>query len=143
MKKVCIALSLIISSVLFFSCEEFLPFYKEKITKYENTITTLQTENENLKKEIEAYKLTDQYFYQAGADEFLKGNFTKAIDYMNSLKVKFPTSSLIGYADKIIKDSEEKNKKKNRVVIWDETGKVIPAEEAVGSEEAVRKYDIR
>jgi len=40
---------------------------------------------------------------------------------MNSLKIKFPTSPLIGYADKIIKDSEksieDSNKKDNRLEV--------------------------
>jgi len=100
----------------------FLGCNKGKIAEYEKTIETLnsqiallQEENNNLKaenndltKEIEAYKLTDQYFYQSGADEFINENYPRAIYFMNILKVKFPTSPLLVYADKIIKDSENK-----------------------------------
>ena len=84
---------------------EFLPNNKEKIAEYERTIETLNSQIALLQEEIDNYKKTDQYFYQAGADEYLNKNYEKAIFFMNSLKVKFPTSSFIGYADKIIKDS--------------------------------------
>jgi len=97
--------------VLFFS------FNKEKIAEYEKNIENLnsqiellKTENENLRKEIDTFKLTeqnDQYFYQLGADAFLRRDFATAISYMEKLKVKFPASPLIGYADKIIKDASD------------------------------------
>jgi lipopolysaccharide export LptBFGC system permease protein LptF len=124
MKKAYIALTLMVSSVLFFSCDEFLPNNKEKIAEYEKKIETLNSKIALLQEEIDNYKKTDQYFYQSGADEFLNKNYEKAIFFMNSLKVKFPTSLFIGYADKIIKDSEKSikdikdSKTTGRVEIW-------------------------
>jgi hypothetical protein len=58
-----------------------------------------------LEEEIKQLKETDQYYYQSGADEFNSGNFQKAIDWMNNLKLKFPQSNLIVSADKLVKDS--------------------------------------
>jgi len=122
MKKVFIAVTLVLLLVLFFSCN------KEKINEYENTIETLNSqiallqkentnlkteidnlkiENVNFKLEVDAYKLTDQYFYQAGVDEYINKRYNSAIRLMTILKLKFPTSSLLGYADKIISDSKE------------------------------------
>jgi len=107
MKKVFIALPLALSMVLFFSCN------KEKITEYENTIETLnsqiallQEENNNLRKQIDNFTLTDHNFYQSGANEYCNGNYTNAIDWMNRLKVLFPTSNFISSANKIIFYSE-------------------------------------
>jgi len=107
MKKVFLTLVLMVSLVLFSSCN------KGKITEYENTIEQLnskialiQEENDNLKKEIEAYNQTDQYFYQSGADEFLKENYLEALRCMGKLKVKYPTSPLLVYANKIIEDAK-------------------------------------
>jgi outer membrane murein-binding lipoprotein Lpp len=124
-----IVLTIIVSSALFFSCDEFLPNNKEKIAEYERTIETLNSQIALLQEEIDNIKKTDQYYYQAGADEFINKNYEKAIFFMNSLKIKFPTSSFIGYADKIIKDSEKiiKDSNKNRAIIWgDENNTPIP-----------------
>jgi len=89
--------------VLFFSCN------KGKITEYENTIETLNSQIALLQEENEAFKQTDQYYYQSGADEFLNGNYEKAVEWMNKLKIKFPSSSLLVYADKITEQSEKDN----------------------------------
>jgi len=105
----------------------FLGCNKGKIAEYEKTIETLnsqiallQEENDNLKtentdliKDIEAYKLTEQYFYQSGADEFLNYNYLEAIIWLGKLKVKFPTSPLLRNADKIIEDAKIQMYKKD------------------------------
>jgi len=75
---------------------------KININNNDNTVT----KNDETIKEIEAYKLTDQYFYQSGADAFLNEEYWEAITWMGKLKVKFPTSSLLRYADKIIEDAK-------------------------------------
>jgi tetratricopeptide (TPR) repeat protein len=62
---------------------------------------------DNLRKKIENLKETDIYYYQYGINEFNNGNFEKAIEWMNKLKDKFPTSFLIHSAEKLIKDSNE------------------------------------
>jgi hypothetical protein len=100
MKKIFFDLTLILSLVLLFSCN------KGKIAEYEKTIDTLNSKIALLQEEIDIYKMTDQYYYQSGADEFLNQNYWQALSWMGKLKVKFPTSPLIVYADKIIEDTK-------------------------------------
>jgi hypothetical protein len=92
--------------MVFVSCNQ------EKISQLEMTIErlstqvlSLETENKNLKEEIERLKETDQYYYQTGANEFSNKNFEQAIEWMNKLKAKFPISSLIASAEKLIRES--------------------------------------
>ena len=81
---------------------------KEEIANLNTQFSSLQIENENLKEEVEKYKLTDQFYYQSGADAFLERNYSEAIHFMNSLKIKFPTSSFLGHTEKIINDSKDR-----------------------------------
>jgi hypothetical protein len=77
----------------------------EKISQLEYSLTQAQQENIRLNEEIQKLKETDQSYYQFGADEYNLKNYSKAIDWMNNLKLKFPQSSLIPSADKLIRDS--------------------------------------
>jgi len=108
MKKVFIALTLVLSLVLFFSCN------KGKIAEYENTIENLNSQIALLQEENEAFKQTDQYYYQSGADAFLNENDWDALVWMGKLKVKFPTSPLLLYANKIIEDAKLQIDKSNK-----------------------------
>ncbi|MDR0301709.1 MAG: hypothetical protein LBI04_05265 [Treponema sp.] len=88
-------LIMIVVSFLLSSCN------KEKITEQERIIEDLNSQILLLKAEIDIFKETDQYYYQSGTDEFINKNYKSAIDWMNNLIIKFPTSELLIYAEKI------------------------------------------
>jgi tetratricopeptide (TPR) repeat protein len=76
--------------------------------EYNNVISENQKLKETisqLEDEIKTLKETDQYYYQSGADEFSKGNYIAAIEWMDKLKLKFPNSSLTDSASKLVKDA--------------------------------------
>jgi phage host-nuclease inhibitor protein Gam len=103
----------IIFSFFLFSCnkeklaeqERTIELQKNNIEQLNIQITFLKTEIENLKSEIVTLKETDQFYYQSGADEFTKGNFKQTIDWMNRLKLRFPNSTILVNADRMIRDS--------------------------------------
>ena len=95
------------STFLLFSCyyQDKLQEYKQTIENLDIQISTLQEDNRILKEELVHYKMTDQFYYQSGADAFINRQYYEAIDWMNKFKIKFPLSSLLEFADKIIDDS--------------------------------------
>jgi outer membrane murein-binding lipoprotein Lpp len=98
----------------------FLGCNQQKIDQLEYSVQILSTRNEELNEEniklknniellateIQALKETDQYYYQCGADEYANKNYDLAIDWMEKLKLKFPGTSLLSVADKLIRDSK-------------------------------------
>jgi hypothetical protein len=108
-------------------------------TKLKETISQLEHEIEKLKE-------TDQYYYQAGVDEYARGNFKGVIDWMDQLKSKFPNSSLTDSADKLIKDANNEialiyQKEKNDLNILVQNSARIDIEEAIASLEAYIEGD--
>jgi outer membrane murein-binding lipoprotein Lpp len=111
MKKICEILFVLL---VFGGCNQ------QKIDQLEYSLQILSNKNEELvaeniklKKDIEllateiqSLKETDQYYYQCGADEYTNKNYDLAIDWMEKLKLKFPDSSLLSVADKLIRDSK-------------------------------------
>ena len=103
---------IIVPILLLTSCDQ------RKINDQEVIIEQLIVENEQLKNEnliliaeIEKYKESDEYYYQSGADAFLNKNYYQAIEFMNRVKVKFPTSNMLEFAEKIILDANAEIKK--------------------------------
>ena len=75
---------------------------------YDEVVRSNSALNERVKEleaEIAALKETDQYYYQSAVDEYSKKNYAGAIDWLNRLKKKFPLSTLLPAATKIINES--------------------------------------
>ena len=118
-----IGLSAIIFIVLpFIACnkENTIESLNSQILLLQEENDIIHTENANLKEEIDNLKLeianlenefgiyrnTDEYYYQLGADAFINKNYREAIHFMNALKIKFPASSFLEYADSVIIEAE-------------------------------------
>jgi hypothetical protein len=114
MKKICEVFLVLFILLAFLGCNQ------QKISQLEYNVQILNNKNEELNEEniklknemellvieIQSLKETDQYYYQCGADEYANKNYDLTIDWMEKLKLKFPSTLLLSAADKLINDSK-------------------------------------
>jgi hypothetical protein len=150
MKRIISLVSLLGSS---FAVSLFLLFFLVSCGISKEEYNNVVSENRKLKEtisqledEIKVLKETDQYYYQSGTDEFSKGNYLAAIEWIDKLKLKFPNSSLTDSADKLVKDANNEialvyEKEKNALNKLIQNSAKIDIEEAISNLETYVQGD--
>lgn len=103
----------------------------------------LQTENEQLKKEIELLKQTDEYYYKVAIDKYQSKKYEESLKILNDILLKFPKTSLKKEIEtmkveinlEITKVYQEEKNNKNTVLL-----KAKKAESLQDSISVLKKY---